>query len=133
MSMTETKTIYCCGCNCDTQARLTDGKEVYPHRTDLYPLPFWKCDQCGSFVGCHHKSAQRTRPLGNIPTFEIKLYRKEIHRIMDPLWKSGRISRSAIYKMIGKHIGHNYHTGEIKSVEDAKRVLAFVNSIRLPS
>jgi hypothetical protein len=133
MSTTETKTIYCCGCRCDTQARLTGGKEVYPHRTDLYPLPFWKCDQCGNFVGCHHKSAQRTRPLGNIPTFEIKLYRKEIHRVMDPLWKSGRISRSAIYKMIGKHIGHNYHTGEIKSVEDAKRVLEFVNSIRLPS
>jgi hypothetical protein len=133
MSTKETKTIYCCGCHCDTQARLTDGKEVYPHRTDLYPLPFWKCDQCWNFVGCHHKSAQRTRPLGNIPTFEIKLYRKEIHRIMDPLWKSGRISRSAIYKMIGKHIGHNYHTGEIKSVEDAKRVLEFVNSIRSPS
>ena len=133
MSTTETKTIYCCGCGCNTQARLTDGKEIYPHRSDLYSLPFWKCDKCKSFVGCHHKSAQRTRPLGNISTFEIKIYRKELHRIMDPLWNSGKISRSAIYKMIGKHIGRNYHTGEIKSVEDAKRVLEFVKSIQLPS
>lgn len=129
----KTKTIYCCGCGCDIQARLTNGKEVYPHRLDLHSLPFWKCDLCKNFVGCHHKSARRTKPLGNIPTFEIKLYRKEIHRIMDPLWMSGRISRSAIYKMIGKHIGRNYHTGEIKSVEEAQRVLGFVKLIRLPS
>ena len=44
--------ILCCGCGGEkVQARLTHGSEIYPHRKDLYSLPFWKCDACGNFVG----------------------------------------------------------------------------------
>ena len=64
--------IWCCGCGKEVDARLTDGAEVYPHRRDLASLPFWKCDACGNFVGCHHKTRERTKPLGCIPTPEIK-------------------------------------------------------------
>ena len=56
--------IYCTGCEKNVNARLTDGKERYPHRQDLYELPFWVCDNCGGYVGCHHKTNQRTKPLG---------------------------------------------------------------------
>ena len=82
--------IRCCGCQKKVEARLTDGSEIYPHRKDLYSLPFWKCDVCGNFVGCHHKTKNRTRPLGCIPTPEIKNARKHIHAILDPLWQSGK-------------------------------------------
>lgn len=77
--------IYCCGCEKKVPARLTDGAEIYPHRHDLSGLPFWKCDTCGNFVGCHHKTKNRTRPLGCIPTPEIKEARKRIHSLLDPL------------------------------------------------
>ena len=66
-------------------ARLTDGKEVYPHRSDLNSLPFWICDRCRNFVGCHHKTKNPTRPLGCIPNKEMKNARKHIHNLLDPI------------------------------------------------
>ena len=69
----------------DVEVRLTNGAEIYPHRKDLSELPFWKCDTCGNFVGCHHKTGDPTKPLGVIPTSEIKRARQHIHRILDPI------------------------------------------------
>ena len=113
--------IYCCGCSSDVNARLTDGAEIYPHRRDLASLPFWKCDACGNFVGCHHKTKQRTAPLGCIPTPEIKEARSHIHRVLDPLWKSGRFKRRELYSKIANSLGiKEYHTAELRSVEQAR-------------
>lgn len=127
--MTEIRKIFCCGCGEKVPARLTDGQEIYPHRLDLYTLPFWKCDDCGNFVGCHHKTADRTRPLGCIPTPEVKTARQHIHRILDPLWKSGRFTRGELYQWISNRIGYEYHTAEIQSVEQARAVYRIVREI----
>ena len=70
--MSETRHIHCCECSEKVNARLTDECEIYPHRQDLKSLPFWKCDTCGNHVGCHHKTKNRTQPLGCIPSDEIK-------------------------------------------------------------
>lgn len=43
--------IYCIGCQKKVEARLTNGKEHYPNRSDLYEIPFWHCDTCGSWDG----------------------------------------------------------------------------------
>ena len=115
--------IYCCGCKADILARLTSGREVYPHRSDLISLPFWICDDCKNFVGCHHKSkSEKTRPLGVIATKEIKNARKHIHQLIDPAWKSGLISRGSLYKKISSVIGYQYHTADIRSIEEARKV-----------
>ena len=113
--------IYCCGCEANVDARLTDGREIYPHRPDLSALPFWKCDTCGNFVGCHHKTKDRTRPLGVIPTPEIKKARSHIHRLIDPLWQSGKMTRLGVYAALADRLGiEEYHTAELRSVEDAR-------------
>jgi len=114
--------IRCCGCGDKVEARLTDGKEIYPHRLDLQTLPFWKCDDCGNYVGCHHKTSDPTRPLGCIPTPEIKNARNHIHRILDPIWKSGRMSRKEVYAYLTEKMGWKYHTANIRSVEEAREV-----------
>jgi hypothetical protein len=120
----DARTIFCCGCQTDVSARLTSGKEVYRHRRDLASLPFWKCDGCGNFVGCHHKTKNPTRPLGCIPTPELKAARQEIHRVIDPIWKSGRVDRSRFYSMIAHVIGvDEYHTADIKTVIEAREVV----------
>jgi hypothetical protein len=53
--------LYCTGCEHEVEARLTNGEERYPHRPDLYELPFWKCDACSGYVGCHHKTDNPTK------------------------------------------------------------------------
>lgn len=126
--MPETREIYCCGCEKKVPAELTDGKEIYPHRPDLASLPFWKCRTCGNFVGCHHKTKDRTRPLGCIPTPELKKARQHIHRILDPLWQSGRYDRKEVYQKLTEFLdnGHKYHTAQIRTVEEARKIYLFL-------
>lgn len=112
--------IYCCGCETDVQARLTNGAELYPHRADLHELPFWRCDACGNFVGCHHKTKNRTAPLGCIPTPELKEARKKLHALIDPIWQSGRMSRRALYAEISKEVGWSYHTAKTRTLDEAR-------------
>ena len=121
--------IYCTGCTKEVDARLTNGKEIYPHRSDLYDLPFWKCDSCGNFVGCTHKTANRTKPLGCIPTPELRTARKHIHAILDPLWKSGKMHRGQVYGELNKQLGYTYHTAELRDIEEARRVYRIVRNI----
>lgn len=128
--MPQSKSIWCCGCNAEVAARLTDGREIYPHRKDLRSLPFWKCDTCGNFVGCHHKTADRTKPLGCIPTKAIKDARQHIHRILDPIWQSKRMPRGKVYALIAAKLGKDeYHTADIRSVEEARQVWTIVSEI----
>lgn len=121
--------IYCTGCETDVQARLTDGKERYPHRPDLYDIPFWRCDTCGNYVGCHHKTKERTKPLGVIATPEILNARKKIHALLDPLWKTKRIKRSQAYAYVTKRLGYTYHNGEIRTMEEAREIYKIVATL----
>jgi len=119
--------IRCCGCGGEKiKARLTDGGEIYPHRKDLHGLPFWKCDACGNFVGCHYKTKNRTQPLGCIPTPELKKARQHIHQLLDPIWESGKMKRKELYAAISERIGWKYHTAQIRSVEEAREIYRIV-------
>jgi hypothetical protein len=112
-------TIYCAGCYGYVNARLTSGKEIYSHRPDLAHLPFWKCDACGNYVGCHHKTKDRTRPLGIIPTNEMREVRQKIHALIDPLWQLGKRHRKAVYAMMAKELNiRSYHTADLHSLDD---------------
>lgn len=115
--------IHCCGCNKTTEANLVSGFEVYKHRKDLASLPFWQCPRCLNFVGCHHNTKDRTRPLGTIPTPEIKRLRMEIHSILDPMWKDGDIGRKELYSYLNKNLGYDYHTASVNSKKEYEVVM----------
>lgn len=127
--MTTTK-IFCAECQEKVDARLTDGREIYPHRADLAILPFWIHDVCGNYVGCHHKTDRPTEPQGIISTAEIRQWRVIIHRELDPLWRNGKIKRRKIYALISRKTGHTYHTGNIRSVEEAREVYKIVRELK---
>lgn len=114
--------LWCCTCAADVAARLTSGAEVYPHRPDLADVPRWICDTCRCHVGTHHKTSDPTRPLGNIPSDEIKRARVHIHNLIDPLWRSGRVKRREVYAHLSRELGREYHTGELRTIEEARRV-----------
>ncbi len=122
--------IYCCNCTEEIDATLTNGAEIYPHRKDLKNLPFWKCTTCNSFVGCHHKTSDPTKPLGVIPSEDIKRQRKFIHSILDPIWKSKVMPRRKVYSLLSEHLGYTYHTAEIRSVEEGNKVIDIINRIK---
>lgn len=124
-----TRTVYCCGCATDVSARLTDGREIYPHRPDLADLPFWRCDACKNYVGCHHKTADRTNPLGCIPDKAMKGARAHIHARLDPIWKTRRMAREHLYARLTDVLGRQYHTAELRTIEEARMVYAAVVEI----
>lgn len=126
----ETKKIYCCACAKDVEARLTDGTEVYPHRPDIAELPFWKCDNCENKVGCHHKTSKPKRPLGIIPSKEVSRARGHLHILIDQLWKKNLIRRKTLYKMLSERLGYEYHTGELRTIEQCREVYRTALQIR---
>lgn len=112
--------IYCNGCNTDVEARLTDGAEVYPHRTDLAQLPFWICDTCKNYVGCHHKTDSPTKPKGSIPTKEVRQWRLVLHRKVDRMWmraSNKRKQRQRVYAYMSDVLGYTYHAGDVRTKE----------------
>lgn len=118
--------IYCITCQGIIKARLTNGKEIYPYRQDLYKLPFWICDQCHNFVGCHHRTRQRTRPLGCIPDKKMREARGYIHKLMDKILQTKKIKRRDMYARLSQYKGSEYHTAEIRSIEEARDVYRFL-------
>lgn len=121
--------IYCCGCVKNVNAKLVSGKEIYPHRKDLHEMPFWICQTCKNYVGCHYKTSTPTKPLGNIPTKEIRNARNHIHKLLDPIWISGKRTRESFYAELSRRLGYQYHTAEIKSVEDARAIYKIVKEL----
>lgn len=107
-------------CKFDVEARLTDGSERYPHRPDLSSIPFWHCDNCGNWVGCHHKTKTPTKPLGVLASPEMFKARVAIHELIDPIWKSNQYDRNDIYRYMSKKLGFKYHTAELRTMEDAR-------------
>jgi predicted solute-binding protein len=76
-------------------------------------------------VGCHHKTTNRTKPLGNIPNQEIRNARKNIHALLDPMWQNEEdkyCKRGSIYKYLSNELGYEYHTAEIKTIKEARKV-----------
>lgn len=121
--------IWCCSCEGMVIARLTDGREIYPHRPDLADRPMWKCDACSNYVGTHWKTMNPTQPLGNIPTPELRRARIHIHDLIDPVWRSGRMKRKALYAKISESLGYKYHTADITSVGEARNVYRVARNV----
>lgn len=122
--------IWCCGCQRDVLARLTGGAEIYPHRQDLDDKPFWRCDACGNYVGCHHKRQQRTLPLGTIPTSHVRRLRKQLHDQLDPLWRRKQYGRDELYGLISRRLGYEFHIGEVASVDEVRKVSRILEELK---
>ena len=114
--------IHCCGCERVVMAVLTDGATIYPHRQNLHKLPFWRCPHCSNYVGCHHKTRHRTKPLGVIPTGQMRSIRSEIHAALDPIWEAKRMTRREVYAWMAQELQvREFHTAELRTVDDCFR------------
>ena len=127
--MITSKEIYCVTCGANIVAYLTTGLEIYPHRPDLSSKYFYRCPICKNYVGCHLGTRS---PLGCIPNKKLKEARIKVHNFIDPLWKSGKMSRKEIYKILSKHFGYEYHNGNTKSISECEEAIKVIkDNIRL--
>ena len=122
--------LYCCQCLTHVDARLTNGREIYPTRYSLARIPFWKCDTCRNYVGCHYKGDDKTKPLGSIPNRELRRARALIHQFLDPLWYGDKHRRRVLYSLISDQLGYDYHTGNINTIEEARKVWKIIQNIK---
>lgn len=128
-----TRKIWCCECQRDVDARLADGREVYPGHEDLADRKFWKCGTCYNFVGTHyqhHMPALRTEPLGCIAGPAMKRIRHQIHELMDPIWMTKKMRRPKLYGKLDRVVGRVYHTAEIRTLDEARAVYRALQKIR---
>ena len=88
---------------CNNKAILVTGKIIYPHRPDLADRTFWLCGPCDAYVGTHKNS--NNKPLGRLANAELRKAKQKVHNHFDPLWKSGRMSRSKAYEWLAKELG----------------------------
>jgi hypothetical protein len=121
--------IYCCGCETEVKAHLSKGDYVYPHRPDLFELPFWVCPDCDNYVGCHYKTSTPTKPLGVIPTPAIRNIRKKVHALIDPIWQSKQLTRKQVYSEMSKRLGKSFHSAKIRTDQEAAHALAVANAL----
>lgn len=92
---------------CDKNAKLVTGKEIYPHRTDLYGKFFWLCADCDAYVGCHPVTKHNkcaSNPLGRLANAELRKAKMKAHASFDPIWKSGCKSRADAYKWLAESL-----------------------------
>ena len=78
---------------CNQTSRLTTGKEVYPHRPDLYAKSIYVCDGCNGRVGCHPDT---TTALGTPANGALRKERSATHALIDPIWRHS--SKSPCYE-----------------------------------
>lgn len=107
---------------CGSEAALVTGREVYPHRPDLFGKKFWAHLPCKAWVGCHPGTEKRMGRLAGPETRSLKM---AAHAAFDPLWKSGRMSRTKAYKWLQEQTGLSERECHIGWMSDAdlKRVI----------
>lgn len=118
--------IFCVTCNRNVKAMLVTGKEIYPYRKDLWSSSYYRCPNCNNYVGVHKHTF---KPLGCIPSKDLRKKRMQVHSVMDKLWKNKLISRDKLYSRLNKELGYNYHNGTTTSVEECDRALEVVSKI----
>ena len=107
---------------CNQFSKLVTGKEVYPHRKDLFNLNFYQCNPCVAYVGTHKGTV---KPLGRLANAELRKSKSAAHRAFDPLWKLGDMKRKEAYKWLAVALGINAsdcHIGmfDVSTCEDVE-------------
>lgn len=101
--------LYDVRCECGTSAVLKTGRDVYPHRPDLFELNFYVCPNDGYRVGCHKNTST---PLG-IPTApETQQARRAAHAAFDELWQR-KIEKEGVSKSAARKAGYSWLASQL--------------------
>lgn len=105
---------------CTKKAQWCENKEVYGRNYGRSYM-IYLCKDCDAYVGCHRNSR---KPFGTMANAELRRWRNEAHAHIDPMWKSGKIERKALYRLLDKFFGKEFHVGG-STIDECKKVLTF--------
>jgi hypothetical protein len=110
------------GPECHGPCALVMGDSIYPNRPKLAAKAYWVCSTCKARVGCHPGT---TKPLGTPADSSTRAARARAHSALDPLWRSGWMTRSDAYAWAGKTLDvHPFHVGTLNREQCEDLVLA---------
>jgi len=120
---------------CNQPAKFVTGREVFPHREDLFKRKFWQCVPCEAHVGCHTrgKGYKGNEALGILAKKDLRKAKIAAHAAFDPLWKIDGFNRTSAYKWLADQMNmptENCHIG-MMSVEECNRVVSICMLFRL--
>lgn len=92
---------------CGKEAPWVENKEKYGRNFGKSYMCYW-CKDCDAYVGCHQNSQQ---PLGTMANAELRRLRMKAHEVVDTLWKSGKMSRKEMYRLLSEKMGKTVHIG----------------------
>lgn len=126
--------LYCCECKRHVKTKTVIGANIYGRNCPLSyrKSRFFQCVACGNYVGTHANG----RPLGCIPTKELRYARGKIHALLDPIWQKApkgkrKSARSVLYAELSRRLGiRAYHTANIRTIEEARRVYRVILEIK---
>ena len=122
-----TSAVFCINCQKVVRAYKETGDKIYAHRPDLQHKIFYVCPNCLNYIGTHRDTGE---PLGTIPTPELRECRKELHTLLDPLWKYTKFDRSKVYEMVSEEIGYTFHIAQINNMEEYEAAKLIINDFR---
>jgi hypothetical protein len=115
---------------CNRPAKFVTGAKLYPHRPDLIGHKFWYCEPCDAYVGVHQRNKKLgfngDEPKGRLANKELRRMKMAAHAKFDPMWKSGKMTRTDAYAWLAKQLGisdANMHIGMF-DIDGCKAVIS---------
>jgi hypothetical protein len=109
---------------CGQPAEYVDSAAVYNGRS-LGMIYY--CRPCNAYVGVHKGTDQ---PLGRLANANLRFWKKKAHAAFDPLWQSGRMTRSRAYTWLSNRMGlpiQKTHIGMF-DVAQCKQVVSIIQN-----
>lgn len=104
---------------CKAPSVLTKGSAIFPFRTDLAELPYFRCAPCDAHVGCHPGT---TSPLGSLAGPALRKARAAAHAAFDPTWRGIGTpgARRRAYTALARELGLTVHACHIAWLDESE-------------
>jgi len=128
---------------CGKPSHPATGREIYPHRPDLWGRGFFACTPCDAYVGTHRDTG---KPLGTLANAPTRAARQAAHAAFDPLWKHlmsvyegvltkkvHSVARTRAYAWLADQMGYENRADchiAAMSIEQAQRVVQIIREKR---
>ncbi len=102
---------------CGNEAVWCENKAIYGRNYGKSYMCYY-CKKDDAYVGCHQNSRE---PLGTMANKELRELRKQCHKLFDPLWKTGKMTRPQAYEYLYEKTKVNHIAWTNK--EDCLRII----------